>query len=155
MAAKKRGAGGNLTRSQIVTVRFDPKLKFAAELAAKKQRRTISSFVEWAVEEAIANITVADNISINTVMNQIWDVEEADRFVKLALNFPQFLSFEEERLWKVITEYRPFWEGDYGGTYGGINEESANFDCIRNNWEILKKIIEGEARPSDLNSAPY
>ena len=155
MVAKKKGAGGSLTRSQVVTVRLDPKLKFAAELAARKQRRTISSFIEWAVEEAVTRIHVKENVNINEVMNQVWDVEDADRFVKLALNFPELLTYEEERLWKVITEYRPFWQGDYGGEYGGINLESAHFEVIRNNWETLQKIIAGEASPNDLIDAPF
>ncbi len=50
MAAKR---GGKLNKSESVQVRFDPILKMAAELAAAKERRTLSSFTEMAVEDAV------------------------------------------------------------------------------------------------------
>lgn len=40
MARKK---SGKLTRTEVVPVRFDPKLKMAAELLAARERRTLSS----------------------------------------------------------------------------------------------------------------
>ena len=92
MVAKKKGTGGNLTRSQVVTVRLDPKLKFAAELAARKQRRTISSFIEWAVEQAIEKVPVtsggieAPEKSVYDILEDVWDVEESDSLVKLAIH---------------------------------------------------------------------
>lgn len=61
MEAKRKGGGGKLSRSEIVTVRLDPKLRFAVELAARKQRRTASSFIEWAVEEAIKRLPLRIN----------------------------------------------------------------------------------------------
>ncbi len=155
MVAKKKGAGGNLTRSKVVTVRFDPKLKFAAELAARKQRRTISSFIEWAVEEAVTRVKVDEDVTINTVMNQVWDVEDADRFVKLALKFPELLTYEEERLWKVITEYDPIWTDFTTKKYGGIYLESVDFTILRNNWVTLLKIVAGEAGTKDLSDLPF
>ncbi len=155
MVAKKKG-GGNLSRSQVVTVRLDPKLKFALELAARKQRRTISSFIEWAVEDAITKVQITENINIADLMIQVWDVEDADRFVKLALNFPELLTYEEEKLWKVITDFKPFWQGEYGAEkYGGINEASADWANLRRYWEILQKIAAGEANTSALKEAPF
>jgi hypothetical protein len=149
MAAKKKTGGGKLSRSEVVTVRLDPKLRFAAELAARKQRRTLSSFVEWAIEEAINRVGVTSNENMNHVMAKVWDVEEADRFVKLALNFPELLTYDEERLWKIILEYSAFWYKDLEGDRVLI-EESVNYDVIRLNWETLQKIVAGEATQLDL-----
>lgn len=42
-----------LNRSETVTVRLDPRLNYLAELAGRAQRRTKSSFIEWAVQQAI------------------------------------------------------------------------------------------------------
>jgi len=50
---KSKGGGGKLGRSEIIQVRMTPKLKSGAEMAAAKCRRTISSFGEWAIEEAL------------------------------------------------------------------------------------------------------
>ena len=55
---KRRGGGGKLARSETVTVRLAPKLRYLAELAARKQRRTLSSFIEWAIEETLETESV-------------------------------------------------------------------------------------------------
>lgn len=150
MTAKKKG-GGKLSRSEVVTVRLDPKLRFAAELAARKQRRTLSSFVEWAVEEAIKKVFTGDSQTIEMIVSRIWDVEDADRFVKLALDSPELLTFDEERLWKIISEKACFWyqDWDHGGGWE-LTENHLNFKEIRENWPILNKIIAGEATTADL-----
>jgi hypothetical protein len=61
LAERKKGGGGKLFRTELVSVRIDPKLRFAVELAARKQRRTASSFVEWAIEEAIKRLPLRIN----------------------------------------------------------------------------------------------
>ena len=51
---KKTSKGGSkLNRSVTATIRLTPQMRYMAELAARKQRRTFSSFVEWAVVEAL------------------------------------------------------------------------------------------------------
>ena len=160
MVAKKKGTGGNLTRSQVVTVRLDPKLKFAAELAARKQRRTISSFIEWAVEQAIGHIEISagdmnnPGDTINDALVLTWDVEEADRLAKLAIHYPQLLSYEEEQIWKIICECKHFWEGGLRPNNSYNLEEILHFDRVREQWEELKKIIDGEASGETLKSLP-
>jgi predicted transcriptional regulator len=168
MAAKRKGAGGNLNRSQVVTVRLDPKLKFAAELAAKKQRRTISSFIEWAVEQAVSGIMIHESEDFNdpeqslmeAAMN-IWDVDDADRFVNLALQFPEFLNYEEEKIWKLIKE-TPYFFGrverhpdESKQLKWDINAaENIRFKRVREQWELLKKIAEGEETEENLPDIP-
>jgi len=120
MAAKKKGgAGGKLSRSEIVTVRLDPKLKFAAELAARKQRRTLSSLIEWTIEQSLKDIFVGEVIADETgnkvtvnaleAMSNVWDIYEPERFVKFAEKFPDLLNYREEILWKTICDNSRFW----------------------------------------------
>ena len=160
MVAKKKGTGGNLTRSQVVTVRLDPKLKFAAELAARKQRRTISSFIEWAVEQAIEQIVISkyDNhpdTTVSNVLDQVWDVEEADRVVKLATHYPQLLSYDEERLWKIICECGHFWRGGKKVLSGFTQvKDIIYYDRVRSQWEQLNKIIQGDLPLETLDDLP-
>ena len=166
MVAKKKGAGGNLTRSQVVTVRLDPKLKFAAELAARKQRRTISSFIEWAIEKAVTE-EVVQIIGLNgegytalDAMTKVWDVEEADRFIKFAEQFPELLNFAEEHLWKLIKETPYFfkkveWEYDPNKHLSwSIKSNNLWFKRVRNHWELLNKIIAGEESEDKLPDLP-
>ena len=49
-----------LNRSETVTVRLDPRLNYLAELAGRAQRRTKSSFIEWAVQEAVRSLGLPD-----------------------------------------------------------------------------------------------
>ena len=42
---RKKGGGGKLNRSEIIQARLDPKLHMAAEIMARAERRTLSSFI--------------------------------------------------------------------------------------------------------------
>jgi hypothetical protein len=155
MAGKRKGAGGNLNRTQVVTVRLDPKLKYSAELAARIQRRTLSSFVEWSVEEAVKKVEVMGidhaPTSVDKATRYVWDVNEADRLVKLALHFPELLTFDEDRLWKIIIEHPYFWYQDWENEGGWLlSEDFVNFKHLRDQWETLNKILDGEATIQDI-----
>ena len=101
---KKRVAGGGkLSRSEVVSIRLDPRLRFGAEMAAAKCRRTLSSFTEWAIEEALKEIKVGDKgETAHKVMEDAWDIEEGYRFYEYARKCSRLLTPEEEKLWKVI-----------------------------------------------------
>jgi predicted HicB family RNase H-like nuclease len=50
---RRRQDDGSERRSEVVTVRVDPKLKYLAELAARKQRRSLSRYVEWVIRQSL------------------------------------------------------------------------------------------------------
>lgn len=156
-AATGRG-GGKLSRSETVTVRLDPKLRYLAELAARKQRRTLSSFIEWAIEDTLRRFPIDEGPSGDTtvmaVAEQLWDVDEADRFAKLAIRYPELLSHEEQILWKLIKENGYFWAGNYNG-YGGtfrwtIDESSLIFPRVRDKWQLMLQIAAGDMLESEM-----
>jgi hypothetical protein len=99
------GGGGKLSRSEVVTVRLDPKLRYLAELAARKQRRTLSSFIEWAIEQSLADVKLTETSTVADEAPSLWDVDECDRFVKLALRDESLLNYREQLLWKRIQEH--------------------------------------------------
>jgi hypothetical protein len=70
-AMEKRARGGKLGRSATVTVRLDPKTRYLAELMARKQRRTLSSFVEWAVEQTLGQVSF--DVSGPSALNESFD----------------------------------------------------------------------------------
>jgi len=122
-ARKKRG-GGKLSRTETVTVRLDPKLRYLAGLAARRQRRTLSSFIEWAIEDSLEKVNIFDDRrgtrkSVADEAFTLWNIEEADRFVKLAFEYPDLLTYEEQFLWKLIKENGPMLEGTFN--YEGEN----------------------------------
>jgi hypothetical protein len=165
--ASKRGGGGKLSRTETVTVRLDPKLRYLAELAARKQRRTLSSFIEWAIEENLKNIHLDDggdsSKSIASQSAELWDVDEPDRFATLAFRYPEMLTHDEQVLWKLIKENECLWfdspqflTGQYGivSVKGPrvIEERSLNFKRLREHWSSFKKVARGDLPKSALPS---
>ncbi len=106
---KQKRGGAKLSRSEVVTIRLDPKLRYLAELASRKQRRTLSSFIEWAIEESlkteIIHNNAYDSVTFFDVAGSLWDVDEADRFIILATTYYYLLNHEEQVLWKHVREY--------------------------------------------------
>lgn len=160
MAEKKprKGGGSKLTRSETVTVRLDPRLRFACELAAAKDRRTLSSFMEWAVEMAIHQVNVVADFdgehmvwqTAADVAKAVWDVDESDRFVKLAANYPELLSTREQVLWKLIREDESFWKGT-ARDHDGLPD--FNFKLLRERWtELQEKITNAPSIQAGLSS---
>ena len=108
----RKGGGGKLSRSETVTVRLDPKLRYLAELAARKQRRTVSSYIEWAIEDSLKSVFVYQgtgyngdaNVSVADEVGRLWDVDDAERFLRLALYYPDLLSHQEQEVWKLLQD---------------------------------------------------
>lgn len=159
---KRKSGGGKLSRSETVTVRLDPKLRYLAELAAKKQRRTLSSFIEWAIEDALGRVTIYEgtgynsdhDLSVGQEAANLWDVDDADRFAKLAVRYPDLLTHEEQVLWKLIKENGYLWRGNWRGTDSSwqwkTEEGSFIFDRLREHWDTFKKVASGESQKSEL-----
>lgn len=160
-SAKRKG-GGKLTRSETVTMRLDPKLRYLAGLAARKQRRTLSSFIEWAIEESLNRVSVYESADFNgqysrTVGSEsetLWDVDEADRFAKLAVRYPEMLTHDEQVLWKLIRENGYLWRGHYHKVTGEwtwkIEEDSFIFERLRDSWDKFNAVAKREADKSVL-----
>jgi len=143
----RKGGGGKLSRTETVTVRLDPKLRYLAELAARKHRRTLSSYVEWAIKttldsEDLRPANAPDYASTTQTLGNeaeyLWDVDDADRFAKLALRYPHLLTHEEQVRWKLIRENGSLWKGSFGGRRKEwawtVDEDTFNFPRLREHW---------------------
>ena len=158
---KKRGGGSELSRSATVTVRLDPKLRYLAGLAARKQRRTLSSFIEWSIEQSLNQVALRDydeqdhdRDSIADQAEELWDVDEADRFIKLAANYPEMLTHNEQIVWKLVREHGFFWNRDAdsrGSSKWKTDPELLNFEALRESWETLNQIANGALDRNDLS----
>ena len=111
-ASKRKGGGGKLERSETVTVRLDPQLHYLAGLAARKHRRTLSSFIEWAVKNSFEDVEMYhgngyngdESVFLKDVEARLWDVDPAERFARLAILYPDLLTHEEQERWKMLTD---------------------------------------------------
>jgi len=119
MASKSKSGRGSKTtsssgaKSDVITVRLSPKLKYGLEILSRKQHRPLSSVVTWAIEQAINDpenglyknmskgLKVAEPMQMLEVL---WDVDAADRLVKLATHCPELMTYEQEKLIKAFKE---------------------------------------------------
>jgi len=159
---KRKSGGSKLTRTETVTVRLDPKLRYLAELAARKQRRTLSSYIEWALEESLNHVVIDEDKTFGGEASQtvagmaakLWDVDEPDRFAKLAIRYPEMLTHEEQALWKLIKENGMLWKGRYDKTSGDwtwrIAEDSLIFESLRDYWAAFNAVANGDAKKDTL-----
>ncbi len=138
MAKKRKDSGEKLFRTKAVGVRLDPKLKYAAELAARKQRRTLSSFIEWAIQEAVNIVPVIGERTAGEAISDVWDVFDADRFVLTAVNLPELLTHDEQVTWKLIEEHPAMWRR------GNHDPSNLRYDVLREHFETFKKVAKGE-----------
>jgi len=102
---------GAVTKGEVITVRLSPKLKYALELLSRKQHRTQSAVVTWAIQEMIntdhgllkTNIR-GTKFSVDNMLEVLWDVHPADRLVKIATHWPELMTYEQEKLIKAFKE---------------------------------------------------
>jgi hypothetical protein len=134
--------GGKLSRSEVVTVRLDPKTRYLAELAARRQRRTLSSYIEWVVAESLVQFIQAEQTTNgeDEDINGLWDVDDCDRLVKLALYDKSLLNYREQVIWKRIQEQAA--PGDLD-----LSERKVEWENIRRIWSQLET-ADGTDAPS-------
>ena len=160
----KKDSADKLARDQTLSVRLDQKLRYLAGLAARRQRRSLSSYVEWALDDSLNRIVIWEGeeysggptvqVNINAVADQLWDVEPADRFAKLALRYPYMLDYIEQIIWKLVCENGWFWKGDFVGPDEEYqwtrNETTLDFQRIRQRWDLLNQVARGEKAKAAL-----
>ncbi len=157
-AKKKRAksGGGKLRRTHGLTVRLDPKLRYLADLAARKQRRTLSSFIEWAIERSLDDVVLDEmqghKFTVGNSAEALWNTNEVERFVTVAVNFPDLLTHDERVLWEVINADARLWGVDFPRPDGSgvVTANFLNFPRLREHWDDLKAVARGEADPSIL-----
>ena len=154
----KRG-GAKLSRSETVTVRLDPKLNYLCELAARAQRRTKSSFIEWAIADSLGSVTLPEVIrsgagfdepyeaTLKEKASELWHVDEPDRLAALAMIAPALLSHEEQLIWRVVRESGYVWKGHFNKQdewTWTVSGESLLRDRLRDHWDTYKGVALGD-----------
>jgi predicted transcriptional regulator len=150
--------GAKLNRSETVTVRLDPKLNYLCELAARAQRRTKSSFIEWAVAEVLGLVTLPDvrepvnfedwrEVTLRDRAASLWHVDEADRVIMLALVAPALLNHEEQLIWRLVRENGSLWRGHYNRNDEWVwtaSEDDLIKGRLRAAWPDFVEVARGE-----------
>lgn len=116
MAAKKAPKKTPDRKTEVLSIRIDPRVKYGLELLARLQRRSTTGVVEWAIQEAFGRelFDPGDNdghpTKLDEELDRLWQINEIERLVALALRRPQLLTFEESRAWKVLKDTAAFWK---------------------------------------------
>lgn len=85
------GRKRTLTKTQSITVRLAPKLRYGLELLARKQHRNLSEVISWIVHCSIeADSTIAD------ILKRTWHIDEDYRIQALKDHAPGLLTYDEE-----------------------------------------------------------
>lgn len=133
MNPAKRPAS-RLPKDQVVQFRMDPKLKLAAELAARNEHRSLSSYLESVVAAAVEALVIVrkhdDTVPVHlrsafAVAAEVYDPVPPHRFQNLVGKFEELMSAEEVRL-KKLTEMH-FLDERY----------------LLENWDTLKRFANG------------
>lgn len=128
---RKKGGGGKLNRSEIIQARLDPKLHMAAEIMARSERRTLSSFIEKTIEQSARDTNVKrnlkflwwlenheqyyvgkktfDEVTVEEAVQDIADEHEAVRFVRFGMYFPELMNIDEKKMYHDIVYTCYFW----------------------------------------------
>lgn len=161
--ASKKPPKGSQTKVESITVRLHPKIKYGLELLARKQHRTLSSVVEWALDGALKeeesgfNGSYKDPLTGNSsyyLLDILWDIDEVTRFIKLAWSGQlQLISYEEELIWETIKDNAWYWRCT-GKSVKGREPLMLEWDTkelsavlinrVKDDWALLLKIASGE-----------
>ncbi|CAH0138213.1 hypothetical protein [Stenotrophomonas lactitubi] len=106
MAVKKKAPA--TTKTDALSIRIDPRLRYGLELLSRVQRRSVTGVVEWAIENALRTERVDPLEEYSSTFAQAvtatWSPNEPERLEKLASKFPELMTYEESRLWRVLIE---------------------------------------------------
>lgn len=135
-------------KGRFVTVALDEKTRFLIEIAARKERRTVSSLINEAVLSYLPTLSFVEGnrpTSLVEIVEEIWSPFAATRFVLQADRLPSTLTFTEQILWQMIQGDPELWrKGPRGGwiSRDGNARNGIKHEVLRQKWDELKATAE-------------
>lgn len=115
MAKNKPSQGARKT--ETLTLRLDPKIKYMIELMSRIKRQSITSVVEAAIESEAFELDTPviiegkrENWSLANAVSEYWSTDVVARFINLCAFMPELLTYEEQRIWETIKATPQFWD---------------------------------------------
>lgn len=149
MATKTTKKKGETATTVNVGIRIDPKIKFALDMMGRKQKRSLTAVIEWAISNAIAQQPTDDiNESFSTLIDKVWSTDEPTRFANMAFYMPESLTYDELRIWETIKISPQFWEPDHNN-YWRCSPEYFDYHWLRAYWtDLLRQVEEKKVWPT-------
>jgi hypothetical protein len=132
-------------KGRFVTVAFDEKTRFLIEIAARNERRTVSSIINEAVLDYVPRLSHVEfnfPTPLSSIVEEIWSPIASTRFVLHADRLPSTLTFEEQILWQLIQKDAELWRTLPNGeevSRDGNAKNGIKHDLLREKWEQLKE----------------
>mgnify|MGYP006269868053 CR=1 FL=1 len=144
-------------RSETVSLRLDPRLKYLCEIASRLENRSLSAFAAAALESRLLQSVVEVGPTSGRLLDldkdlTLWDPDEATRIAKLAFHVPTALLFAEKEVWKRVRASKAFWRPPSPTTPAwAIDPElgALRLDMFRSHLPKLYQLVEDHA-PLDL-----
>lgn len=91
-------------KTEALTLRLDPRMKFQIELLSRIWHQSITGVIETAVERAASVVKVSADreLTITQLTRDVWSPDDAETLIRLAIQAPHLMSFEESCIWAVI-----------------------------------------------------
>ncbi len=149
MTKQKLAAGARL-RTEIVTARLNPKIKYGLDLLARLHRRSIAQTVEWAIWLVIAgkNQPVANSLAdIDVLLQALWSPSPSERLQRLAEQRPDLMTYEDELLWRAICRQPAYWQvpgasaAAPGQNFSLVAGAQLLPDKVDAQWAVLQNVI--------------
>lgn len=115
-------------KSEAISIRVDPVSRYGLEILARLENRPLSGYVELLIRRAFGSVIVGNGESIQDVINATWSPNEHERLIMMGIKYPQFLSYEDGKKFKVITETPALWS----------NRRIRNISTFR--WSEVSKV---------------
>ncbi|MBM3099166.1 hypothetical protein JRX38_14335 [Gluconobacter cerinus] len=124
-------------KTESLTIRLDPKMRFALEFVARINGQTITKVIERAVTEMAERTTIGENDGTFNKRNwkHYWDVNDGVRFIHVANDDLTHPSFEEDEIMDYI---RSHWN------YFSCNPDLRTLkrDSIEVLWPHINNLVE-------------
>lgn len=133
------------TKGRFVTVALDERTRFAVGLAARKERRTVSSLIAEALHSYLPTLKFTEGnrkTPLMEVVDELWSPLESSRLAWMADRLPYLLTFEEEILWQLIQQDRSLWRlGPRGEepSRDGTVKNKVNVVALYEKWDELRE----------------
>lgn len=135
-------------RTNVVTLRVSPKMRFGLELLAHERGETLTEVVTWAVSEMFATEQVgllrfASGESMATrVLDRVWSPHEHERVVRLGMYFPEFMNDRQRYLWSRVRESRKYWKT--GNAPSNPVPDDVDWPVVADDWPDLTRTANGQ-----------
>jgi len=144
------------SKTEVITLRLNAKVKFGLELAARLENRSVAQTVEM----SIANLLYGKNggqprykdEAISFLIDRLWSPHRGQRLLKMVLYAPDLLSPDEELIWNKLARaghLDPYFddaaESRRRPTYGAQQQGEVE-DVIASFWDEDDRAAKADTR---------